>query len=112
MKSDFCISQWARFLNESNVDAILDDQDVVSEDVSEKFEVDNVYRAPWDEDWFCRVISRTPTSIKVAIRNKDQEDWGSSEEQVTLRINRRKSVEQDCEVATGYDWEFWASERV
>lgn len=78
--------------------------------ITDKFEVGKVYRAPWDKTWLCKVISRTPSSIKVAIKSKRSPSWGPKEEQVTLRINKTKSLEQDGEVAKGYDWEFWASE--
>lgn len=92
--------------NELNPEA-----EVKLEDVSDKFEVGKNYRAPWDRDWFCRVISRTPTSIKVATKSKNQRGWGPRDEYVTLRINKNKSIEQDGEVAVGQGWEFWASER-
>ncbi|MBQ1428745.1 MAG: hypothetical protein IIZ06_03670 [Kiritimatiellae bacterium] len=74
----------------------------------EKFEVGKVYRAPWDRDWLAKVLSRTPSSIKVAIKSARDKTWHVSDEQVTLRINPRKSEEQGAEVAKGWDWEFWA----
>ena len=74
----------------------------------EKFEVGKIYRAPWDRNWLAKVLSRTESSIKVAIKSARDKTWHGADEQVTLRINPRKSEEQGAEVAKGWDWEFWA----
>lgn len=76
-----------------------------------RFEVGKIYRAPWDRDWLAKVLSRTDSSIKVAIKSVRDKTWHKADEQVTLRINPRKSEEQGAEVAKGWDWEFWADER-
>lgn len=77
-------------------------------DVPVKFEVGKVYREPWDKNWLAKVLSRTDSSIKVAIKSAKDTTWHGKDEQVTLRINPTKSVEQGAEVAKGWDWEFWA----
>jgi hypothetical protein len=79
-------------------------------DVPVKFEVGKVYRAPYDRKWLAKVLSRTDSSIKVAIKSERERTWHGSDEQVTLRINPAKSVENGAEVAKGWDWEFWADE--
>lgn len=77
-------------------------------DVPVKFEVGKVYRAPWDKNWVAKVLSRTDSSIKVAIKSARDTTWHGKDEQVTLRISPAQSVEQGAEVAKGWDWEFWA----
>lgn len=83
----------------------------VAVDVPVKFEVGKRYRAPWDRMWLCKVLSRTDSSIKVAIKSVRDTTWHPTEEQVTLRIVPKASIEQDAEVAKGEGWEFWASEQ-
>lgn len=80
-------------------------------EVSDHFEVGKVYGVPYDRNWLCKVLSRTPTSIRVAIKSVRDTTWHGKDEQVTLRINPKRSEEMDCEVARGLDWEFWASEK-
>lgn len=79
-----------------------------ADDWVEKFEVGKVYRAPWDKNWLAKVLSRTDSSIRVAIKSVRDKSWHGADEQVTLRIDKRKSEEQAAEVAKGWDWEFWA----
>lgn len=83
----------------------------VARNAIEKFEVGKIYRAPWDREWLAKVLSRTASSIKVAIKSVRDKTWHSSDEQVTLRINPRKSEELGAEVAAGWDWEFWADNK-
>ena len=74
----------------------------------EKFEVGKIYRSPWDKKWLVKVLSRTDSSIKVAIKSERSTSWGRADEQVTLRINKKRAEEDGIEVAKGFGWEFWA----
>ena len=81
------------------------------DDWVERFEVGGVYHGPYmNKDWLAKVLSRTDSSIRVAIKSRRDKTWHGKDEQVTLRINKRQAEEDGTEVAKGYGWEFWASD--
>lgn len=81
------------------------------DDWVERFEVGGVYHGPYmNKDWLAKVLSRTDSSIRVAIKSRRDKTWHGKDEQVTLRINKRQAEEDGTEVAKGYGWEFWAND--
>lgn len=77
-----------------------------------RFEVGGVYNdGPFlGRKWLAKVLSRTDSSIRVAIKSRRDKTWHGKDEQVTLRINKRQAEEDGTEVAKGYGWEFWAND--
>lgn len=77
----------------------------------EKFEVGGVYHGPYmNKDWLAKVLSRTDSSIRVAIKSRRDKTWHGKDEQVTLRIDKGLAESDGIEVAKGYGWEFWAND--
>lgn len=81
----------------------------------EKFVIGGVYLDYPNREWMGKVISRTPSSIRMVIKGKRERAYRTSEA-VTIRINPPASREWDCEVAMqgggGWDgWEFHAEDK-